>query len=341
MPRKKHDFTGTEIKAGIFFIAAVAVFILFFGVVTNQLPRATGKTFVCYFQDTGGLDAGADVRYGGYKVGRVTAIQLDPEDQSRIRVELTVDETVPVNEDSEVLITSVTLTSARHVEIRTGSSAAPLLAAGSVIPAKDGGLFTAVDVIADRVAGLLEDVQALVGVAEYTEAANGDTAPEELTTVAQLFKSVDTILLEGEGLAGDIRGIVSDRRPDIDAVFESIRGVAETAQEVVSAVDEIVGENRDDIRATVANVRSTTEELGPIMAEARAVAERVDALADALQQTLDFAVVLTGDAAGLLGDNRAAVDDLVHELGEATRYLKLFARTLAERPQSLVLGRGN
>jgi len=301
----------------------------------------SGKTFVVYFQDTGGLDEGADVRFGGYKVGRVNAIGLDPEDQSRIRVMLTVAEGVPVNEDSEVLITSVTLTSARHVEIKTGSADAPLLAAGSAIPAQDGGLFSAVDTIAHRVAALLEDVQALVGVEAQQAIDEASGEPGELVTIAKLMKNVENILEEGEGLAMDVRSVVTDHRPDIDAVFEAVRGVTDTAQDIVAAVESIIDENQADIRAAVGNVRETTDNLGPIMADARALSGRIEALADALQNTLDFASVLSQDAAGLFGDNRPAVDDLVHELSEAVRYLKVFARTLAERPQSLVVGKGN
>lgn len=341
MPRKKHDFTATEIKAGVFVLAAAAVFILFTGVVLNYFPVVSGKPFVVYFQDTGGLDEGADVRYGGYKVGRVNSIGLDPANQSRIRVEITVADDVPVNEDSEVLITSVTLTSARHVEIKTGSPDAPRLAAGSVIPAQDGGLFTAVDTIAHRVAGLLEDVQTLVGVEaqQAVDEATGEAG--ELVTVAMLMTQVEDILEKGGSIAGEIDDVVTVHRKDIESVFEGIEGITGTAQDIVASIDGIIGENRGDIRAAVGNVREATDGLGPIMDDARALSGRIDSLADALQNTLDYATVLSGDAAGLLGDNRPAMDDLVHELSEAVRYLKIFARTLAERPQSLVVGKGN
>ena len=341
MPRKKHDFTATEIKAGVFLLAAAVVFALFVGIVTNRLPSVSGKDFVVYFQDTGGLDEGADVRFGGFKVGRVNSIGLDPENQSRIRVGITVQDSVPVNEASEVLITSVTLTSARHVEIKTGESDAPLLVAGSVIPAKDGGLFSGVDAITQRVADLLEDVQTLIGVEAQQAVDEATGEPGELVTVAKLMSNVENILTEGEGLAVDIRSVVTDHRPDIDAVFEGIQGITDSATDIVSAVEDILQENRGNLSATTANVRAATDSLAPIMEDARALSGRIDGLADALQSTLDYATTFSNDASGLLGDNRPAMDDLVHELSEAVRYLKIFARTLAESPQSLVIGKPN
>lgn len=79
MPAQRQNFAITEIKAGIFVLASVAVLIIFVLTVKNLWPQPDTKAFHVYMSDTGGLNEGADVRFGGAKLGaagKVTNISL-------------------------------------------------------------------------------------------------------------------------------------------------------------------------------------------------------------------------------------------------------------------------
>ncbi len=351
MPKRSHNFTVTEIKAGLLMLVSIAAFIIMFGVVANLLPSAEGKTYYVYMTDTGGLDAGADVRFGGYKVGKVEEMGLAPDSQTTIEVRIEVDEGTPVNAASTAFITAVSLTSAYHLEISTGEEDAALLEPGSEIPAEPGGLFGQIAVLTESMNELLDDFETLVGVEGYAlpEEASlrqgrdpaADAGKEELVTAADLLKTVEEILENGQGLVGDVSEILDERRVDLEAILADARELTETAKEGVEDVVRIVEENEPQISGSLDNVYAITEEAKPIVDDVQKVTAQLDQYARTLESILANADSLSADAQGLLEDNRPMIDDLLAELEETLRYMKIFTRTIAEQPQSLLRGKEN
>ena len=87
MPVEKRNFTVTEIKAGIFVLAAALTLVGFVVVIRGcGLGGEEVNRFTASFASINGLDLGAEVRFGGVKVGKVTEIEPDPEDRSQILV---------------------------------------------------------------------------------------------------------------------------------------------------------------------------------------------------------------------------------------------------------------
>src|SRR5579863_1466842 len=95
---------------GIFVLVAVA---LLFGV-TMALTGGIGVSRVphrAYFRFSGGLEAGAPVRYGGLSIGKVTHVHVDPADTTRIEIDFAVDPDAPIRTDSVARISSMGLLS--------------------------------------------------------------------------------------------------------------------------------------------------------------------------------------------------------------------------------------
>ena len=233
-------------------VSAVALAI-FIAAIQGLRPPEETHTYYAYFSDTSGLNRGADVRFGGSKVGRVTAISLDPEDQSRLRVEASVKADVPVNEASEAHITQTTLTAEMHLEISTGEKDSPPAEDGAVIPSEAGGLFDKAGELADSVKGILEDVGDLMGVEEAKE--QEENGEGELVTVAAIFGDVDSAVKEGEGLVGDVREVLSERKGDIEAILTKVREAEDAVKELLADVNAVVTDNRGNIKGTLADVR--------------------------------------------------------------------------------------
>jgi len=123
MPAKQHDFTATEIKAGIMVLASLIILVGFLVAIRGCRPQdETAKTFYAVFTDISGLNRGADVRFGGVQVGKVTAIEPDPDDRTHIRVTAVIEGYVPVNHGSIATIEQVTMTTEKHLEISTGGA---------------------------------------------------------------------------------------------------------------------------------------------------------------------------------------------------------------------------
>ena len=76
-----------------------------------------------------GLGKGTVTRYNGIEVGRITALEFDPSDPSRVIVTMQVQPNLNIRNDSTASIESQGLTGGTYVEISGGTSSAPLLVA--------------------------------------------------------------------------------------------------------------------------------------------------------------------------------------------------------------------
>lgn len=337
MATKDSEFTKTEIKAGFVVLTSVAVFLAFFAAISGWRPAVPVKKYYVLFNNTIGLHAGSLVRFGGKEVGRVESLDLDSSDQSRIRVNIEVLAETPVNEKSQAYITQVTLTTENHVEISTGEKDAPLLAEGSEIPATVGGLFGAMAGVATELNMALQDVRTLIGAPAGPEAGAepSEADVEEVVTVADVLRTVDSTIGNADEIVLDLQTIVNDRNADLEAILAKVLEVEGDVQNILSDVDDLLADNRANIDKTVANVSDVSGRASEISAK---LAERFDTLANALQATLENAKQASGDAKGLLDDNRPQIEDMILDLRDMVRYLKQFSRTISEQPQSVIRG---
>jgi phospholipid/cholesterol/gamma-HCH transport system substrate-binding protein len=76
-----------------------------------------------------GLGKGTVTRYNGIEVGRITALEFDPADPSRVIVTMQVQPNLNIRNDSTASIESQGLTGGTYVEISGGTATAPLLVA--------------------------------------------------------------------------------------------------------------------------------------------------------------------------------------------------------------------
>ena len=330
MPAKKHDFTAAEIKAGVLVLSSIVVFAGFLAVIQGYRPPSEEHVFVCHFNDTLGLNKGADVRFGGLKVGRIRSIEADPDQREKIRVEAVVPPELHVNEESIAYVSQTTLTAEKHLEVTTGAPDAPLLADGAEIPVREGGLLDQAGQLAGTIQSAIHDVQALLGV----EKAQRESESGELkTTIATIMDDLDVAVEEGTGLVTDARDAVSQYRDDIDEILQRVKDVSASTDDLMTDIQGAIGESKGDLQAALKKVP-------PILDRVGSVSEELDSIVASLQETLDNAVLLSGEANGALVDNRPVLDDTLIDLRETVRHLRDFSRTISEEPQSVIRGTG-
>lgn len=348
MPAKKHNFTLTEIKAGIMVIAAALVFAGFAAAIVGYWPEPKQTVYICYFKDTLGLNIGADVRFGGVKVGRVRAIAPDashapvPEpdpgakkDSGRendvvrliqspiIRVEAAVAPELPVNEKCVAYIGQTTLTAEKHLEITTGLPQAKRLAAGDEIPVGiGGGLFDQAGEIASSIESGIDSVKALLGVEQaMMESKDGKLD----TTLVTMLRSVDQTIKESKGLVGDARNIMGQYRGDIGTVINELVKIENSAHSLVTELNGLVTENRLDIQSAV-------QQLPTLLSRVDGLADDLEAIAAGLQRTLET-------TESTIETNRPAIEETILDLRDTVGHLKTFSRNLAEQPESVLWGK--
>lgn len=363
MPSQASSFTKTELRAGAFVLVAFVVAGIFVTATTTLRPAAEKQTFVVYFEDTVGLNRGAEVRFGGLKVGKVTRLRSDPENQSLIIVEARITKDTPVNVDSVAYISQVTLTAQKHLAITTGSPAALRLREGDEIPQGGGDLFSALASAAGGLDDLLESATRLMGTSDE----NGNPlAPGEFGTLGAVlndlstmssdlqillgvseapgseeaidegFTTVATIFDSGGALIEDLGGILDENRDTFGEILDRLVGIEESSHTLIGDLQDLLDENRENIDTTFENLADITD---TVSETADKLAAELDGLADSLEATLGNVERFSGDARRLLEENGPTLEDILADTKEMMRDLKEFARTLAEQPQSVLRGK--
>jgi ABC-type transporter Mla subunit MlaD len=134
MNSETNEFTKKEIIAGLFVVISVIILVIFILLARGFRPTTGTKIYYAKFKNTLGLDRGADVRYGGLKVGKVVDIFPDTECPGQVCVKLAVSPDIVLNQKCVASVEQVSITSGRHLEISTGESNAPIIEEGGLIP---------------------------------------------------------------------------------------------------------------------------------------------------------------------------------------------------------------
>ncbi|HHQ47870.1 MAG TPA: MCE family protein [Acidobacteria bacterium] len=324
MASRSHEFTAEEIRAGFLVLASLVILAVFLVVLSGWRPKdRTAHRFMATFTNVGGLDVAADVRFGGVRVGRVTAIEPDPSDRARIRVAVEVRGDTPVNAASVATIEQVSLTAEKHLEISTGTADAPLLSDGATLRSRTtgGGLIEMpeLDGVVTRLTTLLDRLNALVGpVPSGQGAAAGD--------LRTLFASLKTALDEGAGVAHRVNGILDGNDEGIHLVVDRLAAMEATGQRLLEQLENVLSESGPALQRSTANLERLTEQMSSHMEE----------LGAALQSVQEAGA----NGADLLEDQRPAIEEILFNLRVMTRHLADLSRELADKPNALVVGAG-
>lgn len=331
MSQTRDDFTATEIKAGILVLASLAILLGFIISIRGcSVHEPAYHTLYTHFTDVGGLDAGATVRFGGVKVGKVTAVELDPDDAAKIRVVARVRAEVPVNAASIASIEQISLTAEKHLEISTGDGAKPRLEDGATVPSTGvaSGLFDVPDVdgVIARLEGLLEDVDTLLGV-DRAQRAAADGGPE-FVDLARLSATVDSALRTTTDAVSGLQSFVTADSGGAHEVVERLLALEKAASELVAELHAAVAENREPMAQVVANLARLSD----------TAATRIDELSATLESGLASLGDAGGAASDLLAGQRPVIEELLANLEHASRNLRELSRTLADNPAALIRG---
>src|SRR5437667_1480060 len=197
---------GLKFRVGVFVLAALAASL---GLVYALGARArlfeARYTIHADFTEVGGLVEGATVRLAGVQIGRVTGVHLPGEPGGKVRVDLNIARRYAerIRKNSVARIETQGLLGDKVVEITVGTAAAPALAAGDVLVARDPADFGRVLAAG---ADTVKDVSALAAaLRETAETVNQSKVIEgAATTVNKLGRVVDQVE-HGRGWAHALR----------------------------------------------------------------------------------------------------------------------------------------
>lgn len=111
----------SEIIAGGLVVVVALGFAIYAGKLTGASTGGGSYELEASFRSADGITTGTDVRLAGVKVGRVTAMTLDPKTY-RANTTISIADEIEVPDDSALAISSEGLLGGNYVEILPGGS---------------------------------------------------------------------------------------------------------------------------------------------------------------------------------------------------------------------------
>ncbi|MGA3098117.1 MAG: MlaD family protein [Bryobacteraceae bacterium] len=307
----------TEAIVGAFVIVFAAIFLATVYHVSNAQIKGARTPYRTYLRYAGGLEEGADVLFGGIKVGQVTAVRPDSQDPTRIEILMDVRQGTPLNAKSVAKLGSVTVITSPCISISMGSNDASRLAANSVIPSLET---ISIDDTERKIVALADSAQTLL------EAVHTDV--NEVTVDArQLIANLNEV--SGKPNQQHISEILTNAdamvtriSPKIDQISDQVVKLTNDANSLMAKMGPAV----DNVNATVSNANQTiTAVRDPL---------RTD-LAEA-QKTLDQARSMIADLQAAMRAKDQNITDTLENVRMATDNLNDLTESVKERPWSLI-----
>lgn len=313
--------TREQALVGLFVLVAVGLLIGTVLAVSGTFSSG-GIAHSSFFKFAGGITPGATVRYAGVKAGRVTDVQVDPQDSTRVQIKFAVTPGIPVKTDSVAKITALGALDENFVELSAGTKDAPLAPPGSVINSAEtlsiGDLSDLIGGLAPVAHDTLESLNQRLGELKVTVARVNDVLNDGNRA------NLNSALANMNGSLVNVRSMLAEERPKVSTTLTNVQAASakfgplldnlqtaiKNANETLSNVNALVVNNRQDVHQSVVELRKALLSASEVIEQIRA--------------TMSYE---TGN-----------VDETMNNVRDATDNLKELTDNVKRRPSILIRG---
>ncbi|MEU8638805.1 MCE family protein [Amycolatopsis sp. NPDC048633] len=300
----------TTTRAGVLTTRFVAAAILLALVVTAALWwvfSGSGQHHVtAFFSRAVGVYSGSDVRVLGVRVGQVDSVTPRGE---QVQVDMTLDGSVGIAEDTTVLVIAPSVVADRYVQFAKLARGGPRLPDGASIPVQR----TATPVELDQLYASLDTLSKALG----PNGANSQGALSDLLkTGAQN--------LQGNG----------------QAFNDSVRNFAQLARTLAGNSGDLFG-TVDELQRFTTMLSTNDQQVSGVNQQLSQISGTLAANSGELAHALDSLGQALGDVQAFIRDNRGAIKSNVDNLVTTTRTLVEQRQSLAETLDGVPLAVSN
>jgi len=307
------DAKREQALVGLFVLVASGLLITVVLLLSGWLTSGD-VPFRAYFKNAGGLEPGFEVHYaGGPPVGRVTKVQSDPQDPTRMQVDFAVHPSVPVKTDSKAAITSNSPLGDNFLEIEPGSPSAPRAQSGATLDSKE---YTSLDQIKDTIVALGPKANELI-----------DNLNERVVSLKETLDRVNDLLnaqnrANISGSLASINGMLREDRPAIHSTLDHMNDASAKLGPLI-----------DDFHKTSAQANDAIKNLDAALSEDR---PDLHESLETLRKTLASAQSLTDQLNQTVNANAENLDEILDNLRHITENMTEFTNTIKTRPYTLI-----
>ncbi|TGD88574.1 MCE family protein [Mycolicibacterium sp. CH28] len=282
--------------AGAVLVAAVAITALEY----NKLPFIHSTNhFTAYFAEAGGLKNDAEVQVAGYRVGKVTSIDLD---ENRVRITFDIDDDIHLGDRTEAAIKTKSLLGSKILEVS---------------PRGDGQLTSAIPI--DRTAAPYQLPDVLGDLSTTVHDLNTTDLNTAFETLARTFADTPPALQAAVQGVGRISDTLNKRDQQLRALLSNARKASSV---LADHADQIAGLVSDS-NALLAQLRTESDALEGISRNLSMFARQLEGFVTdnraALKPALDK-----------LNGVLTIVDNRKDRIQLAIKYLNSYAMSLGE-----------
>jgi phospholipid/cholesterol/gamma-HCH transport system substrate-binding protein len=279
------------------------------------------------FDNVADVKFGTQVRFEGYPVGQVEAIDPVVENGTTVfRLDISVQEGFAIPADSVARIQTSQFLGAKTVEINRGTAAATLEPGAQIAGAPAADMFSAMSSVAGTVGDLSrEGLKPLL-----------DRLVDLVSNANRLIdRDVTTLVGSLNAVANDTRGQVPQIAGELLTFTEELNATLASVQALVSE------QNVNEVQQTVHNINAVSGDFVAISRSVQATLGQLELIVADLQQIVEKN---EGKVEASLDDTRYIlrsiaqnIDTINHNLAGTTRNMNEFSRLIRQNP-SLLLG---
>jgi phospholipid/cholesterol/gamma-HCH transport system substrate-binding protein len=289
---------------GIFVAIALVAFVFASVWLSGRQGSEPTVRYSLYFEtDVGGLMLGGPVFYLGVDVGKVTAMEIIPGNPMRVRVDIEVLQSAPVNAGTYAGLSYQGITGVAVVKLNADP-------------------------------GLHEDLKPATGAGYPVIEVRNTGFSAILDRAPELVEKMDSVLIHiNEILGEENREFVNDVLADVSSVAEALAEQKETIAELPVLLKEAIGE----LNSSLGQIRAMSNKLEPgLSAAIENLEQSTRNLALMTQRMEAWTASNNSDMNAFMGDGLGQVPALISDARTTIRELEKLVKDLREDPSRLI-----
>ena len=282
---------GTSLKVGIFAVVMLMVTFILFAIFGEFRGGAQNK-YTAVFDDVSSLKSGDAVKVAGVRIGSVSSVKLQPDNQVIVR--FGADRDIVLTSGTKAAVRYLNLVGDRYLELLDSPGSAQIAPPGSVIPV-------------DRTAPALDLDLLLGGLKPFVQGLNPEAVNGLTNSLISILQGQEGNLESLFAKTSSFSNALADNSQTVQQLVDNLNTVLATiatdGDKFSGAVDRLeklitgLSQDRDPIGDAITALDAGTASLADLLTEARApLAGTVDQLArlapllDEDKATLDIAL---------------------------------------------------
>ncbi|MBI1221640.1 MAG: MCE family protein [Bacteroidetes bacterium] len=297
---------SNESKVGIFAAIAITIMILGYNYMKGRDLFTRTRTFYAVFETVDGLVASNPVMINGYRIGQVSEVKLLTKENLRLLVEIEINSTIDVPENSKIKVYSSDVFGSKAVELVLGD--APKLANNrdTLVSWMEPDLAENLKMIT---APLREKVSSILEGLDST--FNGESGRALRLTMEKLPKTINNI------------------NTSLSTVNETIETRVAAILDKAIGIEEMILENKEVIHTTLSGLRSFSDSLNALDLQNTMIR------ANQVLSSLDTVLTNINQGKGTLGQ-LAQNESLYTEMDKVSKDLDALLVELKAHPKRFV-----